>query len=228
MRSLGDAIYLRNQIIGLLEEADFDCCKDFRGRLLNFVVAGAGFAGVETIAAIHDFARSILPFYRNLKESDLRFILISAGQVLLPELSEKLGKYAGELLMKRGIEVFYHTKVASYVNQNVILSDGKSFESNTLVWTGGIAPNPIIAKLPCEHDKGRIKVLSNLKVEGWEGVWAIGDCACIPNLEGGGSTRQLLNMLFEKQKPLQKISSQKFGVKRPNPSITNLWDSSPH
>ena len=101
MKSLGDAIYLRNQMIALLEEADFDCCKDIRERLLTFVVAGAGFAGVETIAAMHDYTRCILPFYGNLKVSDLRFILVSSGNVLLPELDEKLGKYAGELLSKK-------------------------------------------------------------------------------------------------------------------------------
>lgn len=186
MKSLGDAIYLRNQIISLVEEADFECCKDIRERLLTFVVAGAGFAGVETIAAVHDYARSILPFYRNLKESDLRFILISSSKVLLPELSEKLGKYAGDLLSKRGVEIRYNTKVTSYMNDDVILSDGSNFKSCTLVWTAGTASNPILESLECEKDKGRIKVLPTLKVEKWQGVWAIGDCACIPNIDQTG------------------------------------------
>lgn len=187
MKSLGDAIYLRNQMIALFEEADFDCCKDFRHRLLTFTVAGAGFAGVETLAAMHDFAKSILPFYRKLKEDNLKFKLIAAGSVLLPELSEKLGKYAGRLLMKRGIEIHYNTKVTSYLDDKVQLSDGNQYECSTLVWTGGMAQNPIIAMLPCDNEKGRIKVLPSLKVEKWEGIWAIGDCACIPDPEGKGS-----------------------------------------
>jgi NADH:ubiquinone reductase (H+-translocating) len=186
MKTLGDAIYLRNQIIGLLEEADFDCCKDIRGRLLTFVVAGGGFAGVETMAAIHDYTRSILPFYRNLKESDLRFVLVSSNKILLPELDEKLGKYAGDLLSKRGIEILYNVKVTEYINENVKLSDDTSFDSCTLVWTAGMAPNPIITKLGCDNERGRIKVLPTLKVDDKEGLWALGDCACIPNLDGEG------------------------------------------
>lgn len=187
MKSLGDAIYLRNQIIGLLEEADFDCVRDFRPSLLTFIVTGGGFAGVETMASVHDYVRSILPFYRNLEEKDLRFILISSNKTLLPELDERLGKYAGELLSMRGIEIFYNTKVTEYLDGKVKLSDGKTIESCTLVWTAGISSNPIISQLPCNQDKGRIKVAPTLKAENWEGVWALGDCASIPNPDGKGS-----------------------------------------
>lgn len=186
MKTLGDAIYLRNQIISLIEEADFECVKKCRDGLLRFVVAGAGFAGVETIAAINDYARSILPFYRNLKESDLHFTLISSGKTLLPELSEKLGAYAGDLLTKRGVEIRYNTKVASYTNNIVTLNDGTSYQSYTLVWTAGVAANPIIETLTCEKDKGRVKVLPTLNVENRPGVWAIGDCACIPDPSQNG------------------------------------------
>lgn len=186
MKTLGDAIYLRNHIIGLIEEADFECCSDIRGQLLTFVVAGAGFAGVETMAAMHDYANCIIPFYKNLKKSDLRFVLVSSSKVLLPELNEKLGIYAGKILAKRGVEVRYNTKVVSYMNHKVTLSDGTSFDSSTLVWTAGMVSNPIIAKLPCDNDKGRIKVPATLKVGNWKGVWALGDCACIPNYDGKG------------------------------------------
>ncbi len=187
MKTLGDAVYLRNQVISLIEEADFDCCKGIRERLLTFVVAGAGFAGVETIAAIHDYARSILPFYRNLKESDLKFILVSSTKILLPELNEKLGQYAGELLLKRGIQILFYTKVTSYINGNVSLSDGSNHESRTLIWTAGTASNPIIDTLQCNKEKGRVKVLPTLNVEHYPGVWAIGDCACIPSPTSKGS-----------------------------------------
>ncbi len=187
MKSLGDAIHLRNQIISLLEESDFDCSKNFRNSLLTFVVAGGGFAGVETMASMHDYVRSILPFYRNLKESDVRFVLVSSNKILLPELDERLGKYAGDLLSMRGIEIFYNTKVTGYMDNKVALSDGTILESCTLVWTAGLSSNPVMSKLPCNNDKGRIKVAPTLKVENWEGIWAIGDCASIPNLDGKGS-----------------------------------------
>lgn len=190
MKTLGDAIYLRNQVISLLEEADFDCAKAARSKLLTFVVAGGGFAGVETMAAVNDYVRSVLPFYENLKETDLRFVLVSSNKILLPELDEQLGKYAGDLLSKRGIEIFYNTKVTGYKDNKVTLSDGTVIDSCTLVWTAGISPNPMISSLPCDNDNGRIKVAPTLKVEHWEGVWALGDCASVPNVEGHGSQPQ--------------------------------------
>ena len=94
MKSLGDAIQLRNRLIALLEEADTECCADIRGPLLTFVVAGGGFAGVETVAAINDFVRHAVRYYPNLREDMLRVVLVHPGAVILPELGDKLGRYA--------------------------------------------------------------------------------------------------------------------------------------
>src|SRR5213594_4895926 len=154
MKSLGDAIFLRNRLIQNLEEADFEC-TDARNPLMTIVVAGGGFAGVETIAAVNDFLRDAIPFYNNLEERDLRIVLLHSGAVILPELSEKLGAYAGGKLIERGIEIRLNTRVLGYRNGIVELSDGSSVPTTTLVWTAGTAPHPILDTVPCMKERGR-------------------------------------------------------------------------
>ena len=181
MRTLGDAIHLRNQMIASLEEADFECAKALRSRTLTFVVAGGGFAGVETVAAVRDFLHGVLRFYPNLKRSDVRVVLVHSGEVILPELDPRLGRYAGELLMKRGVEVRYRTKVTRYEDSVVTLSDGTTIDAATLVWTAGSSANPLLEELPCKKVSGRVLVDDTLQVVGFPGVWALGDCAAIPD-----------------------------------------------
>lgn len=180
MKSLGDAIYLRNRVIRNLEEADFECTTA-RSPLMTIVVAGGGFAGVETIAGVNDFLRAAIPFYRNLQESELRIILVHAGPVILPELNEKLGAYAERKLADRGVEIRLNTRVLAYQNGSVELSDGTSVSARTLVWTAGTAPHPILSFLPCSKERGRIVTDSYMQVPSWPGVWAVGDCASIPH-----------------------------------------------
>src|ERR1700739_2727595 len=113
MKSLGDAIHLRNRLIAHLEEADTECCAALRRPLLTFVVAGGGFAGVETIAGINDFVREAVRYYSNLKENMLRIVLVHPGPVILPELGEKLGRYAEKKLTQRGVEILVNTRVTA-------------------------------------------------------------------------------------------------------------------
>jgi len=185
MKSLGDAIVLRNRMIALLEEADTECCAAIRERLLTFVVAGAGFAGVETAAAVNDFVREALRFYPNLSEEMIRMVLVHPGEVILPELSESLGRYAERKLEERGMEVRARTKVSAVTETSVTLSDGTTFAASTLIWTAGTTPNPLLAMLPCTKDRGRLCVNEYLEVPGWPGVWALGDCALVPNGASG-------------------------------------------
>ncbi len=179
MKSLGDAIDLRNRVIANLEEADFECCASIRRPLLSFVVAGGGFAGVETAAAVHDFIVEALPFYANLTVEDVRVVLVHSGEVILPELKEKLGRYAQAKLRKRGVEVILPARVSSFTDQVVRLSDGTSVPARTLVWTAGTSPNPLLEGLPCALDRGRLVVDEFLRVGGHQGVWALGDCAVV-------------------------------------------------
>src|SRR6516162_9152603 len=181
MKSLGDAIQLRNRLIAHLEEADSECAGADRSPLLTFVVAGGGFAGVETIASINDFLRDALPFYPKLKEEMLRIVLVHPGEYILPELGEKLGRYADKKLRERGVEIRSKTKVAVVRPSEIELINGEKVISSTLIWTAGISPSPILDLLPCAKERGRIKVNADLEVERVAGVWALGDCALVPD-----------------------------------------------
>jgi NADH dehydrogenase len=184
MKSLGDAIRLRNHLIAQLEEADNECVTT-KNALLCFVVAGGGFSGVETMGALNDFVREVLPSYSHLDEGMLRVVLVHAGTVILPELGEKLGAYAQKKLAERGVEIHVNTKVSAVSINGVTLSDGTTIESNTVVWTAGTSANPLVQELPCKKERGRIVVDQFLEVVGWPGVWAVGDCAAVPDRSTG-------------------------------------------
>jgi NADH dehydrogenase len=185
MKSLGDAIGLRNRIIGNMEEADFECCSSVRRKLLTFVVAGGGFAGVETAASINDFIHEALPFYRNLKKEQVRVVLVHSGQVILPELSERLGLYAQKKLGARGVDIRLGARVAAFTDNHVRLSNGDRIETCTMVWTAGTSPHPLISTLQCKTERGRICVDEKLCVPDYPGVWSLGDCAVVPDIRSG-------------------------------------------
>ena len=177
MKSLGDAIHLRNQLIDILEEADFECAVGARRDLLGVVVAGGGFAGVETVAAVNDFLRGALRSYAHLTEDLIRIVLVHPGQVVLPELGPKLGLYAQEKLAKRGVEIRVNTKVVRVSDRGVELDNGETIRTKTVVWTAGTSPNAILEALPCAKEHGRVVVNEFMEVPGHSGVWALGDCA---------------------------------------------------
>jgi NADH dehydrogenase len=186
MKSLGDAIALRNRVIASLEEADTECSlrAGRRATLCTVVVAGGGFAGVETIGALNDFAREALRFYPNLREADLRMVLVHSGDEILPELDPRLGAYARGKLAARGVEIHLATRVAASGDDEVELSDGTKIATRTLVWTAGTSAHPLLAEIACEKEAGRVRVGRNLGVPALPGVWAIGDCAWIPDASG--------------------------------------------
>jgi NADH:ubiquinone reductase (H+-translocating) len=184
MKSLGDAIALRNRLIECLEEADPECCR-VKVPLLTFVVAGGGFAGVETVAAVNDFVREALRFYPNLTEAQLRVVLVHDGPVILPELGERLGTYAQRKLTERKVDIRVNTKIAGMSEVGVKLGDGTAIPARTLVWTAGTAPNPLLAALPCQKERGRLVANAFMEVPGWPGVWALGDCAVIQDPNSG-------------------------------------------
>jgi NADH dehydrogenase len=184
MKTLGDAIHLRNRVIAVLEQADADCGGEREG-LLTVVVAGGGFAGVETLAAINDFVRGALKFYPRVAAANVRMVLVHAGPELLPELGPELGAYARRKLAARGIEILTNARVATVDGRGVALADGRWIASRMVVWTAGTSPHPLIHDLPCALDRGRIVVDDTLAVPGWPGVWALGDCAVVPDRRTG-------------------------------------------
>ena len=187
MKSLDDAIFLRNRLIANLEEADFECAAPLRAPLLNFVVAGGGFAGVETIAAMNDFLRDAVRFFPHLREDMLRIILVNSGKIILPELGEELGTYAQRKLIEQRVEIHSNCKVTGVTDRDVTLSNGTTVTTNTLIWTAGICPNSLMDTLPCTKSRGRVLVNEYLEVPEWPGVWAFGDCALVPDRKTGES-----------------------------------------
>jgi len=188
MKSLRDAIQLRAQILGHLEEANFECNPAERQSLLTFIVAGGGFAGVETVAALNDFVRDALPFYPNLSEGMLRVVLVHSGLVILPELGESLGRHTQKLLERRGVEIQLNTRVKSMTENKVFLAYTPPIPCRTLVWTAGTVPSPLISPLPCAKQRGRIAVNQFLQVPDWSDVWAVGDCAFVPDIKNPGKS----------------------------------------
>jgi NADH dehydrogenase len=186
MKTLRDAMELRNRLISHLEEADTECAKADREPLLTITVAGGGFAGVETIGSINDFIRAALPYYPNLKPEMLRLVLVHPGEFVLPELGPELGRYASEQLRRRGVEIHAGCKVTAVTPRDVTVSDGTKIPSFTLIWTAGSAPNPVLNAIDLPKERGRLKVEATLQVEGHPEIWALGDCALIPDLKKGG------------------------------------------
>jgi NADH dehydrogenase len=186
LKTLGDAALLRNRMVALLEDAATESDGAARRRLMTFVVAGGGFAGVETVGAINDFLRDTLRHYPELDPTMLRVVLVHSGDVVLPELGERLGRYTQEKLRRRGIELRLGSRVSGYDDWVVKLTAGDPIPANTLVWTAGVTPAPAIAALPVEKIKGRVKVNEYLELAGHEGVgWAVGDAAAVPDGRGG-------------------------------------------
>ena len=188
MKSLRDAIQLRAQILRHLEEANFKCNPAEWQSLLTFVVAGGGFAGVETVAALNDFVRDALPFYPNLSEGMLRVVLVHSGPVILPELGESLGRHTQKVLEGRGVEIQLNTRVKSMTENKVFLAYTAPIPCGTLVWTAGTVPSPLISTLLCAKERGRIVVNQFLQVPDWPDVWAVGDCAFVPDIKNPGKS----------------------------------------
>ncbi len=188
LKTLEDATRVRNQVLRSLELADAEVSPEERRRLLTFVVAGGGFAGTETIAELLDLVHGVRRYYPDLDPGEMRFVLVHSGDRILPELSEELGAYAKDKLEARGIEFLPGSRVSGADAAAVQLSDGSDLPTRTLVWTAGNQPSPRLTELPCEHTRsGQVVVEATLQVQGLDGVWAVGDCAQVPDpdREGG-------------------------------------------
>jgi NADH dehydrogenase len=186
LKTLSDAVAIRNRLITHLEEANSECAAVQRQPLLTFIVAAGGFAGVETIGGINDFVREAIRSYPNLHSGYLRFVLVTPDDVVLPELKRTLGVYARRKLSSRGVEIVTGAKVRSISDGVVELTNGEKILATTLIWSAGTAPNALIAKLPLPKRNARIVVDPYLGVEGRTGVWAVGDCSLVADPQTSG------------------------------------------
>ena len=185
MKTLSDAALLHNTMVALLETAALQADAPARRQLLTFVIAGGGFAGVETTGAVNDFIRETARYYPSIAERDIRVVLIHPDSFLLPELREELGLYTERQLRERRVEILKGARVVSYDGSIVTLADGTSISASTLIWTAGVKPNAVIASLSCEKERGRVRVNEYLAVPGVSGLWAAGDCAAVPDVTTG-------------------------------------------
>ncbi|HET7573181.1 MAG TPA: NAD(P)/FAD-dependent oxidoreductase [Gaiellaceae bacterium] len=181
-KTLADGIHLRNHVLHQLEAADAALDEHERRRRLAFVFVGAGYAGVEALAELADLAEDALRFYPRLRDTPRRWVLVDAAPRILPEIPSRLGAYADRELRERGVEIHVDTTLGSVSAEEAVLGDGTRVPTRTVVWTAGVAPNPLLRRwgLPLD-DRGRVEVDELLRVRGHEHVWALGDCARVPN-----------------------------------------------
>lgn len=186
LKTLEDAGILRNRFMWLLELADSTPDDQERRRLLTMVVIGGGFTGVEATGEMVELFFDVRKFFPNVRKSDIRIALIEGGPALLAGLPPKMGEYALANLKKRGVEVVLGDGVKCADDDGLELASGRRIETRTIVWSAGVRVSPIVQQSALPHTKqGAIAVVPDMSVTGFPGVWAIGDCAAIPDGNGG-------------------------------------------
>lgn len=189
LKLIGDAMAVRNAVVARLERADHESDPEERRRLVHFVVVGGGFSGVEVAGEIHDFIRAAKRLYPHVEADEPRVSVVHAGSRLLPELPETLAVRARESMTSRGIGVHLDSKAKSADAQGLAVeeSDGRRrrIDAGLLVSTIGTSPNPLVERLGLPTEAGRLVVRPDLSVDGADGVWALGDCAAVPNAATG-------------------------------------------
>jgi len=187
-KTIGEAIWLRNHVLGQLDVAATTVDTATRRRALTFVFIGGGYAGIEALAEMEDMARDALRYYHELDVADMRWVLVEATQRILPEVDRDMGAYTVEQLTKRGMDIRLATRLESCVDGHVVLSDGDEFDADTIVWTAGVKASPMLQNtdLP-RDDRGRLRCLPTLQVVDEsesivDGAWSAGDCAAVPDL----------------------------------------------
>ncbi|MEM3136610.1 MAG: NAD(P)/FAD-dependent oxidoreductase [Candidatus Nitrosotenuis sp.] len=186
IKTIQDAIAIKTHLIHMLEIADGEEDRVIQEKLLTVVVVGAGFAGVETIGEINDFVRdSAKNYYKNVNPHNIKMILVSAKDRILPELGDELAQKAYQSLQDAGIRIIPNTKAVDAGDDYVFLGNGETIKCSTLIWTAGVTIDPVITNLDCEHKAGKIVVDANLKIPNYPNVFALGDCAAITDKKTG-------------------------------------------
>ncbi len=181
MKSLGDALHLRNHVIAMLEAADIETDLKIRQQLLTFVVAGAGYSGVETVGELNDLVHAISKNYPSLTRESIRVILLHSRDRILPEMGPGLADFALKKLRQRGVDVRLQTRISAATPYEAILSTGERIPTRTLVVTVGASINPVLASLQLPREKDRILTDGYMCVPDFPGIWALGDNAAVPN-----------------------------------------------
>jgi NADH dehydrogenase len=185
-KSLADAIWLRNHLVETLEEANATEDPARREALLTYVFVGGGYAGLEALAELQDFAADAIQRYPRARLHGMRWILVEATDRVLPEIDAGLADYACGELRGRGIDIRLGTTLSQVEADRVELSTGETVPARTVVWTAGVVAHPSLHPMGIPLDeRGRITVDDHLAIAGYDGVYAAGDCAAVPNPDGG-------------------------------------------
>lgn len=185
LKNLSDAMILRSHVIDMFEYADLQTDPELRIKLLTFVVVGGGYTGIEVAAELNDFVESSQRFYKTIRPDEVSVLVVDPGTRIMHEMSEGLADYGLNLLRKRGMKFLLQTRVKAVTPDRVEFEDGDFVDTKTPIWAAGTAPQPVVGKLPCANDRGRIEVNEYMEVPDYPGVWALGDCAQIPDQRTG-------------------------------------------
>src|SRR3954464_9023458 len=188
-KTVGEAIYLRNHVLARLDAASSTDDPEVRRRALTFTFVGGGYAGIEAFAELEDMARyAIEHYYPRLSAADMRWVLVEATGRILPEVDLDMAAWTVRQLTERGMDVRLNTRLESISGEGLVrLSDGEEFASDTLVWTAGTKPNPMLAETDLPIDgRGRVECEATLQITGLPDAWAAGDLATVPDITKGG------------------------------------------
>ena len=183
MKTLSDARRLRAHVIERLEHADITRLPEVKKGALTFTVIGGGFSGIETVGEIKELIDRSLRYYPNINASEIRVVVLEFADRILNEMPESLAAYAQNKLNQRGIEVQLGVGVAEATGTQLVTTTGEVIDTRTIVATIGNTPAPVVAKMPLTLEQGRILVRRDFRADGFENIWAIGDCALIPMTE---------------------------------------------
>ncbi|MFD0228369.1 NAD(P)/FAD-dependent oxidoreductase [Streptomyces hirsutus] len=181
MKTLAEAAYIRDHVIAQLDLADASEDPAERASRLQFVVVGGGYAGTETAACLQRLTHAAVERYPRLDPGLIKWHLIDIAPKLMPELGEKLGRSAQEILTRRGIEISLGVSIAKAGPTEVTFTDGRVVPTRTLIWTAGVVASPLIATLGAETVRGRLAVTADMCLPGADGVFALGDAAAVPD-----------------------------------------------
>jgi NADH dehydrogenase len=227
-KSLADAIWLRNHVVETLEEANATEDPARQEELLTYVFVGGGYAGLEALAELQDFAVDAMEGYPRARLHGMRWILVEATGRVLPEIDLSLAEYALRELRGRGIDIRLGTRIDEVTASSATLSTGEEIPTRTVVWTTGVMPHPSLRSLSVPlDDRGRVEVDEYARVRGMDSVWAIGDCAALPDPETAGETPspQTAQIAVRQGPVAARNIAAELGVGTPRPFTYKSWAS---
>ncbi len=185
LKSIGDAMAMRVHVMERLEQAETCDNPELKRWLTSFVVIGGGFSGVEVAGEINDLARHSLKYYPGIASGDVNVTLVHSRAQILPEVRPKLRDFALKRMRKNRVNFVLEARASVVTRKGVQLQDGRFIEGGTVVCTIGNTACELIERLDAPREKGRLKAAPDMRLEGFDNVWAVGDCALIPNAYDG-------------------------------------------